>query len=375
MNPEIKPIVIKSNGWNSILNINKDEDENINRFLPTRLIRIKDMKIIEGDEISKVQLYSTLSYSWSQVGEIYKEEKDKAIHKFYDKGKILEKINFKQLIQCICKNLDISYLWMDQLCIKQNDKNDKKREIKNMHNIYRNAKYTIVLIPELINNNSFFNKLLNIKNIESKISIIKKSIWYTRIWTLEETFLSKSLIFIGEDMILLSKLDSNYKNRKEYKRIIDLIYSSEDFNDFMSEEITANMVFRRSHYRKTTNEEDFIFGLMNLFNIDRNKYIGTNNDNVKNMLILFHGEIINIDPSILCFGYKDVKTSNNTISSGKYSLPSWTGQNGYHVLGIVKKIGNSYIKNIECNILYIKSEFVTCKAIKTKKNQINAGYL
>lgn len=335
---EVKTININSNKWKNILN-NYDDNENLTNFLPTRLIRINDMKIIEHYEMSEVKWYSTLSYSWSQVGKIY--EKDEPIHNFYGNKKTLENINFKELIQCICKKLNISYLWMDQLCINQKDKKDKKKEIKNMHKIYFKARYTIVLIPELVDNRSFWKKILNAQNIESKLSIIKNSIWYTRIWTLEETFLSKTLIFIGDDIISLSKLNENYSDKNEYKRIIDLIYSSEDFNDFMNEKITANIIFRRSHYRKTTNKEDLVFGLINLFNIDKDKYDNIKNNNIVDMLIYFYKDIINKDSSVLCFGNNNNMKICDTISSGVYNLPSWSGKNGIHVLGIVEEIKNT----------------------------------
>lgn len=324
------------------------------------------MKVVEFDEIKEVNTYATLSYCWADVGEIFK--KDESIHIFYENGKIHKNINFKELIQYICKKLNISYLWMDQLCINQNDKEDKRKEIKNMHKIYFNAKYTIVLIPELIDDRPFWKKILDIQDIESKIFIIRNSRWYTRIWTLEETFLSKTLIFIGDDIILLSKLNENYSNKKEYKKIVDLIYSSEDFNDFMNEKITANMIFRRSHYRNTTNKKDFIFGLINLFDVDKDKYINMKNDNIADMLIYFYKDIIIKDSSLLCFGNNgnnNIKICN-TISSGEYCLPSWTGQNGIHVLGIVKEIENTHKKWWKDNNLYINSDFVKYRVSKIK---------
>jgi Heterokaryon incompatibility protein (HET) len=43
-----------------------------------------------------------------------------------------------------CRRLNIQYIWIDSLCILQDDKNDWEREAGTMHDVYRNAEFTIV---------------------------------------------------------------------------------------------------------------------------------------------------------------------------------------------------------------------------------------
>jgi hypothetical protein len=43
----------------------------------------------------------------------------------------------------VTRDLGIRYLWVDSLCIAQDDEADKSEEIKNMGRIYKNAAVTI----------------------------------------------------------------------------------------------------------------------------------------------------------------------------------------------------------------------------------------
>jgi Heterokaryon incompatibility protein (HET) len=45
----------------------------------------------------------------------------------------------------VCQDIGIRYLWVDALCITQDDNDpEKMRQIKNLHHIYMNASVTIV---------------------------------------------------------------------------------------------------------------------------------------------------------------------------------------------------------------------------------------
>ncbi|KAI0448832.1 hypothetical protein F5B21DRAFT_496299, partial [Xylaria acuta] len=45
-----------------------------------------------------------------------------------------------------CKRLDQQYLWVDRLCIVQDDKKDKYKQIRSLEAIYSCAKLVVVVV-------------------------------------------------------------------------------------------------------------------------------------------------------------------------------------------------------------------------------------
>ncbi|KAI9246748.1 hypothetical protein BDA99DRAFT_543223 [Phascolomyces articulosus] len=114
-------------------------------FMPTRLLRISDLKLVEGSQVHEG--YCALSYSRDQSGDRLLDEvtgkpkrridegkhriirKRRRVKEFYgtndddelDNEKDLEikHVKFEGLIQQICLQFNIKYVWYDQMCINQ----------------------------------------------------------------------------------------------------------------------------------------------------------------------------------------------------------------------------------------------------------------
>jgi hypothetical protein len=118
--------------------------------VPTRLLRIDNsiknefiLRLIDTCEIPKlfVARYTALSYCWGG------EQSCKTTKALLAERK--EKIDYGSLSQSIkdairvSSTLSIPYLWVDSLCIVQDDNDEKTREITKMPDIYRHAHVTI----------------------------------------------------------------------------------------------------------------------------------------------------------------------------------------------------------------------------------------
>ncbi|KAI9276755.1 heterokaryon incompatibility protein-domain-containing protein [Phascolomyces articulosus] len=217
-------------------------------YTPTKLVRISDMKVVDSSQVHEG--YCALSYSWSWSGD-YALDKVRNKYVRIDDGKHkiisidkeaqhteeekekeipctkVKYVQFKDVIQQICQQFNIKYLWFDQMCINQHHKEEKYREIKKMHTIYDNAHCTLVLVPEfrvdVMMNDHFFEKeqfyhLLpdypyDIHDEDSPdkhynaaaLGLFKaqenigRSDWYNRLWTLEEAIKSNILLFVGQN--------------------------------------------------------------------------------------------------------------------------------------------------------------------------------
>lgn len=115
-------------------------------YMPTRLIEISSsenqcrlrLRELKG---SVAELYAALSYCWGP------DQPFRLNHTWLDEWKV--DIPWSKLPQTIkdgvavCQGLGIRFLWVDSICIMQDDANDKAAEIAQMPKIYRNSTLTI----------------------------------------------------------------------------------------------------------------------------------------------------------------------------------------------------------------------------------------
>ena len=87
--------------------------------------------------------YVALSYCWGQ-------QDQKVVLKKQTKSRLLKGISLNELDLSIqdairvTRELGFSYLWIDALCIMQDDSTEKAHDVSHMHGIYRNAAFTII---------------------------------------------------------------------------------------------------------------------------------------------------------------------------------------------------------------------------------------
>ncbi|KAI9255653.1 hypothetical protein BDA99DRAFT_539801 [Phascolomyces articulosus] len=198
-------------------------------FIPDRLVRVSDMKVIEGKDAKEG--YCTLSYAFKQSGEITVEENSDKLKRI-DEGKHriifpaktirvkprgrkrlppkIKYVTFEGLIQHICQDFNIKYIWYDQLCIDQDNLTEKCKTIRQIHQIYRHAYCTVALVPELTTVSHKTEWHLPRHNAAS--NTLLKSLWMKRMWTLAEASMSQRLLFVALKALPNKKYNDNNDN-------------------------------------------------------------------------------------------------------------------------------------------------------------------
>jgi hypothetical protein len=89
---------------------------------------------------------------------------------------------------------------MDQLCIDQNNIDEKNQEVSKMRQYYNNSAVTLISIQT----NADFDKKnkLDYFNFIDVLGIVINSEWFTRSWTFQEGFLSKQTVFMFDDILV-----------------------------------------------------------------------------------------------------------------------------------------------------------------------------
>ncbi|KAI9276761.1 hypothetical protein BDA99DRAFT_554716 [Phascolomyces articulosus] len=345
-------------------------------FMPTKLIRISDMEIVYGSQVNEG--YCALSYSWNQSGDMVLDEAkgkymriDEGRHeiisycsifpdmiipyyiaaknfkrklwkiykvlevmdeKNYYFQKTVKQVKFESILQHICQQFNIKYIWFDQMCINQDDKEEKKREIRNMHHIYENAYCTIALTPEFSG--------LNVATPSSE-----DYQYFKRLWTLEEAIKSKKLLFVGKDVHKWGE------DISRSDRLYPLIESSST--------LSVSQILYHAHNRTSTKDHDRVFALIHLFpefmqdiNIDYDQPL-------EELMVQFYRLLAKKSISILVFEKLTHHRYESTIQKYSTFLPSWTGVNGTHALIATTTSFQNY--DVVGKTMHVTSAYVTKK--------------
>jgi len=161
--------------------------------------------------------YAALSYVWGDY--IFAKLDSRTSNKYFIEGSLSpEKVNLPKAITDameVARGIGLQYLWVDALCIKQDDEGEKETQIGQMDKIYANAVVTIVAADGR-NANSPLQGVSTQRDVNQVVAEVRPNVnvlipvpagkslapWETRAWTLQEKLLSNRLIvFSGGDMI------------------------------------------------------------------------------------------------------------------------------------------------------------------------------
>lgn len=184
-------------------------------YMPKRVLEVK-----EGPEHPAVRLctnpplasYATLSYCWG--GDQHSKTTTARL------GQYENEIHFDELPKTIqdavtvTLGIGLRYLWVDAICIVQDDADDKQEQISQMHLVYRGAYFTIAAantptsyggfleprvryrptrVPARMDDNVFTDVLLS----PEYSGLVTSDHLFLRGWTFQETHLSTRIAVYG----------------------------------------------------------------------------------------------------------------------------------------------------------------------------------
>jgi hypothetical protein len=174
---------------------------------------------------TKGPLYAALSYVWGSAEHELVLLKSN-LEELQRPGR-LRKYDVPKIIidsMTVCTHLGLDYLWVDRVCIIQDDPVAKMPQLEAMGQIYSGAFVTLVS-PERDGVQFGFHGVSQprnpqgiplgpitlVPNYESALVSLEESTWSHRGWTYQEGFLSERLLLFGQDMLYMMRRNKDSK--------------------------------------------------------------------------------------------------------------------------------------------------------------------
>jgi hypothetical protein len=181
-----------------------------------RLVDILRRCIVDHSKIGKDVKYVALSYPWA-LREQFPLLTTSSLTAF-ECANFLSRQNTPDVVwdaMAMCRAIGERYLWVDRLCILQDDAEKRQAQIRAMNIIYQNALVTIVAarsdrargLPGTVErprpSETGWHRWRDFYSVPHVIAynfdtVIDQSLWQTRAWTFQEGFLSRRGIVVTD---------------------------------------------------------------------------------------------------------------------------------------------------------------------------------
>ncbi|RFN44522.1 hypothetical protein FIE12Z_11236 [Fusarium flagelliforme] len=141
--------------------------------------------------------YVALSYVWGPREEGHSSDDPKSTLRDLN-GKSIQVSNVIQDAITVTMGLDLQYLWVDQVCINQDDAEEKQQLLRCMDSIYNQAFLTIVAAA----GNRASYDLPGVAYYESAFKKVENSTWSGRGWTFQESFFSRRFLMFTDEQVI-----------------------------------------------------------------------------------------------------------------------------------------------------------------------------
>ncbi|KAI1325350.1 heterokaryon incompatibility protein-domain-containing protein [Xylariaceae sp. FL0255] len=180
--------------------------------LPARLLDLRQTDtvcLVETASMGEHPEYVALSYRWADGQNTCLRASYLSLHDQQPYSNF--SICFQDVFR-LCKAIGFKYIWIDALCIVQDDDSDKVRELSKMADIYMGSSLTVCISDQDSTQGVLrrpHGTHIYTTNVDSKSStvyarqflrnedLITQSVWSSRGWTLQERALSSRKLILG----------------------------------------------------------------------------------------------------------------------------------------------------------------------------------
>ena len=195
-------------------------------LVPEYMVDVQEMRVhhVCGEQLE----YLALSYVWGRIQTLQLLKHNRT--ELAKPGSLCDRINEIPTVVrdaiIFTKDIGYKFLWVDTLCICQDDAKTKERQIAGMNTVYARANMTLVALEGLDASYGLFGvhpyetpryqpmenvHQLRMMTIMPPISeSLKRSVWRSRAWTFQEEQFSRRILFFTKYQVYFRCQSSTY---------------------------------------------------------------------------------------------------------------------------------------------------------------------
>ncbi len=214
-------------------------------------------------------------------------------------------------IDYICKQaakppFNLKYCWVDTCCINKESSAELSEAINSMFEWYRDATICYAYLEDVTS---------------AEKEVLKKALWFTRGWTLQELIAPSRVDFYGKDWVVLGSKDTESDHITAFVRTLSEITTIDRLVLWKPTYMKGKSIATRMSWaakRKTTRKEDLAYSLMGLFDVNMPLLYGEGDK----AFLRLQEEIIKNSDDHSIFAWDHISTDADTVSC-LASFPSW----------------------------------------------------
>ncbi|KAF2258937.1 HET-domain-containing protein [Lojkania enalia] len=295
--------------------------------------------------------YTAISYAWEYPTQIRKV-------RCKNGGYIWLSATLSSLFDSLAKESQSATMWIDALCIRQDDISERNHQVDLMGEVYSKARQVLIWLgPGNNETTKAFELLTNGRHVNVKSKSVKRAFtgllrrpWFTRVWVIQEAVLNATVLMAcGESTIPFDLFEAaeasmlNLSNITQLYRSEDAVYRGMNCarqiialrKEFRANsQISLNRLLEAVHKFSASDARDFVFAIRAITDDTELLPQADYNKSVEDVYtltaeaILIRGKAVDFlalcgtDPKWLGMQLASPKTSSTPVNGHKV-LPSW----------------------------------------------------
>jgi hypothetical protein len=210
--------------------------------------------VFREDSSGDVPKYAILSHIWGKEEVIFQDMEDNS-----DMSKTVSKAGWRKIQFCAEQAAadNLQYFWVDTCCIDKENAVELGAAINSMFRWYQNAARCYVYLSDV---SKPYNGADSEKAWEKAF---RKSLWFTRGWTLQELLAPSSVEFFSRERSRLGDIQSLMQQIHEVTRIPKAALQGAPLSEF-----SDTVRFSWIEHRQTKVEEDKAYSQLGIFGVE-----------------------------------------------------------------------------------------------------------